>query len=352
MRSNRSRCELIWSVEEICKIPWAPPGQLGIGLLIRDTCSNMSGTWQRWGTIRRPKTVRRSLGLLRSHLGARGGCDGGPHRCSEPRVLLLQYSEKGGSSVGVPPAGLIQRRWSRFQVESYLDGGRLGRRLGTVKSRTDRRVGSDRSTSSTTSAARWTWWSNYRLTLSVGSAAVRTGQLIPSPEIFTVGTNPIPAGAGTAVLAQHIQPERFAEVDVMDEVTDFLAILRPGSCDDRCDRLPAERFPVAALITRRKRRMLWGLGVLLLLSIALSLFIGRYPSPYWMPPQLLVEDTLAQRLVVNLRMPRILVAMLLGMSLAGAGTVMQMIFHNPLVEPGFLGVSQGASFGAALGIVA
>jgi len=98
--------------------------------------------------------------------------------------------------------------------------------------------------------------------------------------------------------------------------------------------------------------MLWGLGVLLLLSIALSLFIGRYPSPYWMPPQLLVEDTLAQRLVVNLRMPRILVAMLLGMSLAGAGTVMQMIFHNPLVEPGFLGVSQGASFGAALGIVA
>jgi len=106
------------------------------------------------------------------------------------------------------------------------------------------------------------------------------------------------------------------------------------------------------LITKRQQRILWGLGVLLLVSIALSLFTGRYPSPYWMPPRLLVEDTLAQRLVVNLRMPRIVVAMLLGMSLAGAGTVMQMIFHNPLVEPGFLGVSQGASFGAALSIVA
>jgi len=106
------------------------------------------------------------------------------------------------------------------------------------------------------------------------------------------------------------------------------------------------------LITKRQQRILWGLGVLLLVSIALSLFTGRYPSPYWMPPRLLVEDTLAQRLVVNLRMPRIVVAMLLGMSLAGAGTVMQMIFHNPLVEPGFLGVSQGASFGASLSIVA
>jgi iron complex transport system permease protein len=43
--------------------------------------------------------------------------------------------------------------------------------------------------------------------------------------------------------------------------------------------------------------------------------------------------------------------MLLGASLAAAGTVFQMIFANPLVEPGFLGVSQGAAFGAALCIV-
>ncbi len=71
-----------------------------------------------------------------------------------------------------------------------------------------------------------------------------------------------------------------------------------------------------------------------------------------MPPRLLAEDVLAQRLVLNLRLPRILTALLLGMSLAAAGTVMQMIFHNPLVEPGFLGVSQGAAFGAALSIVA
>jgi iron complex transport system permease protein len=63
------------------------------------------------------------------------------------------------------------------------------------------------------------------------------------------------------------------------------------------------------------------------------------------------SDTLAQRLILNLRLPRLVVAMLLGASLAAAGTVFQMLFANPLVEPGFLGVSQGAGFGAALCIV-
>jgi iron complex transport system permease protein len=70
-----------------------------------------------------------------------------------------------------------------------------------------------------------------------------------------------------------------------------------------------------------------------------------------MPVKLLATDPLAQKLVLNLRLPRILVAMLLGMVLSAAGTVLQMIFRNPLVEPGFLGVSQGAAFGAAVSIL-
>jgi iron complex transport system permease protein len=93
------------------------------------------------------------------------------------------------------------------------------------------------------------------------------------------------------------------------------------------------------------------LSALLLLTLVLSLFVGRYPQPYWMPPTLLQENELARQLVFNLRLPRILTAVLLGMALAGAGAVMQMIFRNPLVEPGFLGVSQGAGFGAALAII-
>jgi ABC-type Fe3+-siderophore transport system, permease component len=70
-----------------------------------------------------------------------------------------------------------------------------------------------------------------------------------------------------------------------------------------------------------------------------------------MSPALLGSDEMARRLVWGLRLPRLLAALMLGMALASAGTVFQMLFGNPLVEPGFLGVSQGAAFGACLGIV-
>lgn len=95
--------------------------------------------------------------------------------------------------------------------------------------------------------------------------------------------------------------------------------------------------------------LILGLGILVLLLA--SVFIGRYPKPFWLPPGLLSRDLLARQLVLNLRLPRLLTAFLLGMTLAATGSVMQMIFRNPLVEPGFLGVSQGAAFGAAISIL-
>jgi iron complex transport system permease protein len=93
------------------------------------------------------------------------------------------------------------------------------------------------------------------------------------------------------------------------------------------------------------------LSLLLLLAAAASLLLGRYPVPGLISIGGLLRDPLAGRLVLTLRLPRILAGILLGASLAAAGTVFQMIFANPLVEPGFLGVSQGAAFGAALCIV-
>ena len=93
------------------------------------------------------------------------------------------------------------------------------------------------------------------------------------------------------------------------------------------------------------------LAIGLLLLIIFSLFLGRYPQPYFMSPQLLQSDTMAWRLFWDLRMPRLIAAALVGMTLAAAGTVFQTIFANPLVEPGFLGVSPGAAFGAAFCIV-
>lgn len=101
----------------------------------------------------------------------------------------------------------------------------------------------------------------------------------------------------------------------------------------------------------RLARLFWLLGLTLAGVLLLSIFIGRYPAPYWMSPSILREDELARRLLLSLRLPRVLTALLMGMSLSAAGAVLQMVFRNPLVEPGFLGVSQGAAFGAALSIL-
>jgi len=101
----------------------------------------------------------------------------------------------------------------------------------------------------------------------------------------------------------------------------------------------------------RLARLFWLLGLTLLVVLLVSVFIGRYPAPYWMSPTILREDELARRLLLSLRLPRVLTALLMGMSLSAAGAVLQMVFRNPLVEPGFLGVSQGAAFGAALSIL-
>lgn len=117
--------------------------------------------------------------------------------------------------------------------------------------------------------------------------------------------------------------------------------------------LTTKRAPAgnAVGIPNRQPFLILILGLVLVAVFTLSLFLGRYPAPYWMSPSALWQDEMAWRLVVNLRLPRILSACLLGMTLSACGTVLQMIFRNPLVEPGFLGVSQGAAFGAAFSII-
>jgi len=63
------------------------------------------------------------------------------------------------------------------------------------------------------------------------------------------------------------------------------------------------------------------------------------------------SSDVAETVIMELRLPRILLAALTGLSLAGAGVVMQGILRNPLVDPYTLGLSSGAAFGAALAIV-
>lgn len=90
-----------------------------------------------------------------------------------------------------------------------------------------------------------------------------------------------------------------------------------------------------------------------------SFLMGRYPvspvdvvktilSPIF--PQLSVSSTV-NTIVWQIRLPRILAALLVGASLSMAGTAFQGIFKNPLVSSDLLGVSNGAGFGAALAIL-
>ena len=90
-----------------------------------------------------------------------------------------------------------------------------------------------------------------------------------------------------------------------------------------------------------------------------SFLMGRYPvspidviktilSPIF--PQLSVSQTVST-IVWQIRLPRILAAILVGASLSMAGAAFQGIFKNPLVSSDLLGVSNGAGFGAALAIL-
>ena len=63
------------------------------------------------------------------------------------------------------------------------------------------------------------------------------------------------------------------------------------------------------------------------------------------------EHEMAKQIFLNIRLPRIIGALITGIALAISGVVMQIILHNPLASPYTLGISSSAAFGAALAII-
>lgn len=110
-----------------------------------------------------------------------------------------------------------------------------------------------------------------------------------------------------------------------------------------------------------KRKAIYILLVLgPLLCIFGSLFIGRYSLSFntvinvlWckLAQTICHEAAIAQTLVWDIRLPRVLLGGLVGGCLAISGAAFQGLFRNPLVSSGILGVSSGAGFGAALAII-
>ena len=108
----------------------------------------------------------------------------------------------------------------------------------------------------------------------------------------------------------------------------------------------------------------------------ISLFIGAYHMPFFAIVNMVILKTLQiisgilakitfgtlyfdvqipypsvyQTILFKIRLPRVLLAMIVGSALAVSGVVLQAIFRNPLVNSYILGISAGAAFGAALAI--
>lgn len=101
------------------------------------------------------------------------------------------------------------------------------------------------------------------------------------------------------------------------------------------------------------------MGAALVLLFLASFSVGRYGVPFGQVVRILLsrlmplERTWTEQMeavVINVRLPRIVMAMLIGAGLSAAGAAFQGVFQNPMASPDVLGASSGAAFGAALGI--
>ena len=113
----------------------------------------------------------------------------------------------------------------------------------------------------------------------------------------------------------------------------------------------------------REKRARWTipiLGGLLVLAFVLSFGLGRLAVPpvevvrillhRLFPDMAVTWEPNMEAAVINVRMPRLLMACLVGCGLSAAGAAYQGVFQNPMASPDILGASNGACFGAALAI--
>jgi len=122
------------------------------------------------------------------------------------------------------------------------------------------------------------------------------------------------------------------------------------------------------VVNDREKRLLSGPTVILLLLLALiagvllSFTLGRYPVPVKELIAIIIDripfvnlpvfwEHTQEIAVWNVRMPRVLIAVLVGAALSAAGACYQGVFQNPMAAPDILGASAGAGFGAALAIL-
>ena len=107
----------------------------------------------------------------------------------------------------------------------------------------------------------------------------------------------------------------------------------------------------------QKKLLLIGMAGLLVISFLMALSLGSVDIPIVSLISILnpfsnieIVDNF-QLIIEKIRLPRALLALLVGATLASCGTVTQGLFRNPLADPSLIGVSAGASIGATIMIV-
>ncbi|MGE6916192.1 FecCD family ABC transporter permease [Achromobacter kerstersii] len=84
-------------------------------------------------------------------------------------------------------------------------------------------------------------------------------------------------------------------------------------------------------------------------SGAVAIPLRELPSLLWGAPT--ADNALWRNVLIDIRLPRVLFAVVTGAGLAISGAAMQALFRNPLAEPGLIGISAGGALGAVAAIV-
>jgi iron complex transport system permease protein len=153
---------------------------------------------------------------------------------------------------------------------------------------------------------------------------------------------------------------RFVREDLLKQLP---AIVQPESYAEIVSRQPGRMVSQGAILTNS--RWMATLGVLSLTAVAVGLIclhFGAQPIAYGEVLRALIDTVslkdstdetsdLAKTILLQVRLPRILLGFLVGCSLASVGVALQALLRNPLADPYVLGVSSGAALGAAVGIL-
>jgi len=116
------------------------------------------------------------------------------------------------------------------------------------------------------------------------------------------------------------------------------------------------------LFWRRRVYAILGLLVLFVVLVALATTVGSVPIPFLTTSSILLSKlpffdvnptwpSTLETIILEIRLPRVILAGLVGAALAIAGATYQGLFRNPLADPYLIGVAQGAALGAVVGFL-